>query len=120
MEIPIWLYNYAETVINQNNIDSSHDIKHFINVCEYIIKILQDYPDTIIEGLSREEKARQRTNSVWREIDKSCVVGEQRYLISIKSGPNTINDTQVQAMYKAIADNHVQWFNMGFPEFRST
>ena len=42
MEIPIWLYNYAETVINQNNIDSSHDIKHFINVCEYInIKRLQ-------------------------------------------------------------------------------
>lgn len=62
-----------------------------------------------LEGLSREERARQRTQSVWREVDKSCVVGDCRYLTTIKSGPNTINDTQVQAMTRAIIDNYQQW-----------
>lgn len=60
-------------------------------------------------GLSREEKARRRLNSVWREIDKSAVVGRRRYLTSIKSGPNTINDTQVQGMTRAIIDNYLHW-----------
>lgn len=63
----------------------------------------------LLEGLSREERARVRTSSVWREIDKSCVVGNRRFLTSIKSGPNTINDTQVQAMTQAIISNHVVW-----------
>ena len=62
-----------------------------------------------LEHLNREERARRRTASVWREIDKSCVVGNRRYLTSIKSGPNTINDTQVQAMTSAIIDNHEPW-----------
>ncbi|CAM3705064.1 PmeII family type II restriction endonuclease [Bordetella flabilis] len=62
-----------------------------------------------LEGLSREEKAQQRLNSVWREIDKSVVVGNRRYLTSIKSGPNTINDTQVQGMTRAIIDNYRAW-----------
>lgn len=60
-------------------------------------------------GLSQEEKARRRMTSVWREIDKTCVVGKKRYLTSIKSGPNTINDTQVQAMTQAIIDHHRTW-----------
>jgi hypothetical protein len=60
-------------------------------------------------GLSREAKARKRVESVWREIDRSCVVGDRRYLTSIKSGPNTINDTQVQAMTRAVVDNHEVW-----------
>lgn len=60
-------------------------------------------------GLSREEKARRRTNSVWREIDKACVAGNKRFFTSIKSGPNTINDTQVQAMTQAIIDHHSTW-----------
>ena len=38
--------------------------------------------------LSREQKARARNNSVWREIDKSCIIDHRRYLVSIKSGPN--------------------------------
>jgi len=42
-------------------------------------------------GLGQEEKAQQRTSSVWREIDESCVVGSRRYMTSIKSGPNTIS-----------------------------
>jgi len=63
-----------------------------------------------LNGLSREEKARRRTRSVWREIDKSCVIGSRRFLVSIKSGPNTINDTQVQAMTQAIADYYERWF----------
>jgi len=62
-----------------------------------------------LEGLSREERARQRTQSVWSEIDKSCVHGTRRYLVSIKSGPNTINDSQVQAMTDAIIINHRKW-----------
>lgn len=60
-------------------------------------------------GLSNEEKAQRRVDSVWREIDKSVVVGTRRYLTSIKSGPNTINDTQVQGMTRAIIDNHRFW-----------
>ena len=60
-------------------------------------------------GLSREEKARRRTSSVWREIDKSCVIGLRRYMTSIKSGPNTINDTQVAGMTSAVIANHSRW-----------
>lgn len=62
-----------------------------------------------LKGLSREEKARRRTRSVWREIDKSVIVGDCRYMTSIKSGPNTINDTQVQAMTQSIIDHHPAW-----------
>jgi hypothetical protein len=62
-----------------------------------------------LEGLSLEEKARRRTISVWREVDKSCIVGNRRYLVGIKSGPNTINDTQVEAMKSAIATHNESW-----------
>jgi hypothetical protein len=62
-----------------------------------------------LEGLSNEEKARKRVGSVWREIDKSCVSGERRFLTSIKSGPNCINDTQVSGMVDAIAKHHKAW-----------
>jgi hypothetical protein len=62
-----------------------------------------------IKGLSREEKAKRRRTSVWREIDKSFVHLNRRYLVSIKSGPNTINDTQVQGMTDAIINNYQVW-----------
>lgn len=62
-----------------------------------------------LAGLSNEEKARVRTNSIWREIDKSCVVGRRRYMTTIKSGPNCINDTQVEAMKTAIVGKHMTW-----------
>ena len=62
-----------------------------------------------LAGLNQEEKARRRTTSVWREIDKACVVGNKRFFTSIKSGPNTINDTQVQAMTRAVIDHHKTW-----------
>ncbi|MBF0175666.1 MAG: hypothetical protein HQL63_02280 [Magnetococcales bacterium] len=62
-----------------------------------------------LNGLSRENRARQRTTSQWREIDRSCVVGKRRFMTSIKSGPNTINDTQVQGMTAAIRDNIEIW-----------
>ena len=62
-----------------------------------------------LTGLSNEEKAQRRVDSVWREIDKSVVIGRCRYMTSIKSGPNTINDTQVQGMTRAIIDNHSTW-----------
>lgn len=64
-----------------------------------------------LEGLSREDRARRRTTSIWREVDKSCVVGQRRFLTSIKSGPNTINDTQVQGMTRAIIDNYRTWLD---------
>lgn len=75
-----------------------------------------DPPEKVAEaaalgGLSREEKARKRRQSVWREVDKSCVVGNRRYLVSVKSGPNCINDTQVQAMTDAISANHGVWLD---------
>ncbi len=60
-------------------------------------------------GFSLEDRAKQRQTSVWREIDKSCVVGTKRFLTSIKSGPNTINDTQVEGMTRAIMGKHDQW-----------
>lgn len=86
----------------------------------------QDPPEKIAEsealvGLSSEEKAQRRTDSVWREVDKSCVVGSRRYLVSIKSGPNCINDSQVAAMKSAIADNYLNWLNESaacFPEVK--
>lgn len=74
----------------------------------------QDPPEKVAEsaalaGLSQEEKARRRTVSVWREVDKSCVAGNRRYLVGVKSGPNDINDTQVEAMKEAIANHHAAW-----------
>lgn len=63
----------------------------------------------LLSGLSNEDKAKKRVGSVWREIDKSVVNGNRRYLVTVKSGPNTINDTQVQAMTQAIIDYHKQW-----------
>ena len=59
----------------------------------------------------RAAKAALRNKSVWREIDKDVVVGARRYLTTIKSGPNTINDTQVQGMADAISQKHQDWLN---------
>lgn len=70
-----------------------------------------------LKGLGREERARRRTTSVWREIDKACVVGSRRFLVSIKSGPHTVNDTQVQAMVRAIVDHHRTWSNSSIQRF---
>lgn len=62
-----------------------------------------------LEGLDNETKAQRRLESVWREVDRSCVVGGRRFLTSIKSGPNTINDTQVAGMTTAILSNYKAW-----------
>jgi len=62
-----------------------------------------------LNGLTHEAKTQKRTESVWREIDKSIEVGEHRYLVTIKSGPNTINDSQVQAMTDAIRNKYKTW-----------
>lgn len=62
-----------------------------------------------LAGLSNEEKARRRNVSVWREVDRSCVVGDRRYLVTIKSGPHCINDSQVAAMKDAISTHHAAW-----------
>lgn len=73
-----------------------------------------DPPEKLAEfaalgGLDNETKAQRRLESVWREIDRSCVVGRRRFLTSIKSGPNTINDTQVAGMTTAILTNYRAW-----------
>jgi len=70
-----------------------------------------------LAGLNREDRARRRTTSVWREIDKACVAGNKRFLTSIKSGPNTINDTQVQAMTQAVIDHHKTWATSSMERF---
>jgi len=58
----------------------NHDAKHkWIDPPEKLAEF------AALEGLSREDKARARTSSIWREIDKSCVVGTRRYMASIKS-----------------------------------
>lgn len=73
-----------------------------------------DPPEKLAEhealaGLGRAEKAAERRLSVWREIDKACVVGDRRFLTTIKSGPQTINDSQVDAMQAAIREHHAAW-----------
>jgi hypothetical protein len=74
----------------------------------------KDAPEKVAESkalaeLEQEEKAQKRLDSVWREIDKSCVMGSRRYLVSIKSGPSCINDTQVTGMTEAIARQYKTW-----------
>lgn len=76
----------------------------------------QDPPEKIAEskalmGLTQEVKAQQRVDSVWREIDRSCVIGNRRYMTSIKSGPNCINDTQVKGMTDAIKEQYRRWMD---------
>lgn len=71
-------------------------------------------PEKIAEAkalvnLTQEEKAQKRIDSVWREVDKACIVGKRRYVLSIKSGPNCINDTQVKGMTDAIAQQYKTW-----------
>jgi hypothetical protein len=62
-----------------------------------------------LTGLSRQARSLERNNSVWREIDKSCVKANKRYLLTIKSGPACINDTQVEGMKAAIAKHYKEW-----------
>jgi len=71
----------------------------------------KDNESRSLQGLSNEEKARRRNISVWREVDKSFVQDDHRFLLSIKSGPNCINDTQVESMKNAIVQHHDDWFN---------
>lgn len=62
-----------------------------------------------LKGLSKEDKARKRDQSVWREVDKSCITACKRFLLTIKSGPNCINDTQVESMKNAISAHSKTW-----------
>ena len=64
----------------------------------------------------REAKSALRSNSIWREIDKDVVAGNRRFLTTIKSGPNTINDTQAQGMADAISSKHKTWLEMSQAE----
>ena len=54
MDIPLWMWRYAEKVISDHKFDSSHDIYHLVNVYTYAKEIISvDYPDChIIEKLS--------------------------------------------------------------------
>ncbi len=40
-KIPEWLKEYSKKVISENNYDSSHDLTHFINTCNYAEYIIQ-------------------------------------------------------------------------------
>lgn len=64
----------------------------------------------LLKGLDKEARANQRNDSEWREIDASVMVDNHRYLVSIKSGPNCINDSQVEAMQSAIGRHRSGWW----------
>lgn len=53
MDIPLWMWRYAEKVLKSHEFDSSHDLYHLVNVYTYAKDIIyHDYPDKIlIEGL---------------------------------------------------------------------
>lgn len=82
----------------------------------------RDPPEKIAEfieegkAVGREAKSALRSNSIWREIDKDVVVGNRRFLTTIKSGPNTINDTQVQGMADAISGKYQTWLKLSEAE----
>lgn len=65
---------------------------------------------TRMQELPIEERARARDISVWREIDKSYTIGNKRFLLTIKSGPHCINDTQVEAMKNTISSHYLEWY----------
>ncbi len=65
-----------------------------------------------LTGLAREQRARARNLSLWREVDRACVVNGRRHLLTVKSGPWTINDTQVEAMKDAIAAHSQAWLQI--------
>ena len=57
-QIPNWLWDYAEYVVEKHNFDSSHDLNHFVNVYNYTQKIIDiDYNNDIslIDMVSRED-----------------------------------------------------------------
>lgn len=63
-----------------------------------------------LAGLGKEARAQARVDSVWREIDASCVDNRgRRHLLTIKSGTQTINDTQVHGMFSAIRQHGREW-----------
>lgn len=82
----------------------------------------RDPPEKIAEfekekdAKGREAKSALRSNSIWREIDKDVVVENRRFLTTIKSGPNTINDTQVQGMADAISGKYLTWLELSEEE----
>lgn len=55
--VPRWLRFYAEECISKHGYDSSHDMQHFDNVCNYAKQIVdEDYPTgTLVEGMKRED-----------------------------------------------------------------
>jgi HD superfamily phosphodiesterase len=47
-DIPRWLWEYAEYIVKKYDFDSSHDMKHFVNVYNYAKEIIShDYPDLL-------------------------------------------------------------------------
>jgi HD superfamily phosphodiesterase len=58
-QIPTWLWDYAKHVVDKYNFDSSHDLKHFVNVYNYTQSIIdkdyKNYKISLIFGLSRDD-----------------------------------------------------------------
>lgn len=57
-QIPTWLWDYAKHIVDKHNFDSSHDLNHFMNVCNYTQKIIDiDYNNDIslIDMIPRED-----------------------------------------------------------------
>lgn len=70
-----------------------------------------------LEGMSNEEKASARVDSSWREVDRVCLHGSRRQILTIKSGPSTINDTQVAGMATAISEHSSTWLESSREKF---
>lgn len=51
-EIKPWLWDYACEVIDKYHMDNSHGIMHFVNVVQFIRKLLLNITEPIIPGLS--------------------------------------------------------------------
>jgi hypothetical protein len=83
-----WLYQYVENHILRHNYDDSHNMRHFLNVVQYVKEIIvNDFIDqTIIEGLSNEESIELLVNAALCHdvIDSKYVISEEE-IINLRS-----------------------------------
>ena len=88
-QIPNWLWNYAEYVVEKHNFDSSHDLNHFVNVYNYTQKIIDiDYNNDIslIDMVSREDSIKICLHAAFcHDLIDSKYVDSKKSLEELKS-----------------------------------
>ena len=65
----------------------------------------EEHPEKI-EEMEDEERGE---DLVWQKVDKYCVVEDTAYLMTVKSGPRTINETVADGMKSDISDHSQTW-----------